>query len=83
MLSLHTHTYILCLIVYYFLWHIKSNKFTHFLRLVYNEGELQYFGNCIIPYVRKQEEINEIQKQMFNAYQNCVIYNVLKIYAFD
>ncbi|CXI88470.1 conserved Plasmodium protein, unknown function [Plasmodium berghei] len=45
------------------------------LNNMYNEGELQYFGNCIIPYVRKQEEINEIQKQMFNAYQNCVIYN--------
>ncbi|SBT43562.1 conserved Plasmodium protein, unknown function [Plasmodium ovale wallikeri] len=45
------------------------------LNNMYNEGELKYFENCIIPYVNKQEEIKELQKCLFNAYQNYIIYN--------
>ncbi|SBT80521.1 conserved Plasmodium protein, unknown function [Plasmodium malariae] len=45
------------------------------LNNMYNEGELKYFENCILPYVNKQEEIKQIQKFLFNAYQNYIIYN--------
>ncbi|CZU00105.1 hypothetical protein C923_05519 [Plasmodium falciparum UGT5.1] len=45
------------------------------LNNMYSESELRYFENCILPYVNKQKEINEIKKLLFNSYQNYVIYN--------
>ncbi|GAW82677.1 hypothetical protein, conserved [Plasmodium gonderi] len=42
---------------------------------MYSEGELKYFENCLMPYVNKQEDIKQIQKFLYDAYQNYVIYN--------
>ncbi|CRH01517.1 conserved Plasmodium protein, unknown function [Plasmodium relictum] len=45
------------------------------LNNMYNEDELKYLENVVIPYVNKQNEIKEIKKYIFNAYQNYIIYN--------
>ncbi|CRG94604.1 conserved Plasmodium protein, unknown function [Plasmodium gallinaceum] len=45
------------------------------LNNMYNEEELKYFESIVIPYVNKQNEITEIKKCIFNAYQNYIIYN--------
>ncbi|KJP87714.1 hypothetical protein AK88_02609 [Plasmodium fragile] len=42
---------------------------------MYSEGELKYFENCIVPYVNKQEEVKQMQKYLFDVYQNYVVYN--------
>ncbi|EUD69517.1 hypothetical protein C922_00380 [Plasmodium inui San Antonio 1] len=42
---------------------------------MYSEGELKYFEKCIVPYVKAQEKVEQIHKDLFSAYQNYVIYN--------